>query len=151
MPDTDSRFFELADQHGRDYDDNPEPIQEIGLSIAVPTMTKSGELTEISQRLTIGQAPRVTDQLFARVIPNTRIVETTSNQVASALLACGQYTEIEPPTKKLIADQEKATRAHIDAMAKRDEQVDAGNEPAPDATDIPAVIADSTLTTEEPS
>jgi hypothetical protein len=152
MPDnTESRFFELAADHGRDHADNPEPIQEVGVSIAVPTMTKGGELTEVSHGLIIGRADKLSKQLFARVIPDTRIVETSSHEVAAALLSCGQYVEIDPPTKAVIADHEKATRAHVDAMAKRDKQVEAGNEPAPDATDLPAVIADSNLTSEEQS
>ena len=150
MPDnTESRFFELADHHGRDYAGNPEPIQEVGVSIATPTMTKSGTLTEVSHALVIVQAAALTEKLVARVIPNTRIIETSSHQVASALLSCGQYQEIDPPTKAHIAKHEKATAAHIDAMTKRDEQIDAGDQPAPDATDMPAATADSTSSEEQ--
>jgi hypothetical protein len=137
MPETESRFFELADHHGRDHDNNPEPLAQVGVAIAVPTMTKAGIITDRSHGLRIEPAAALTKTTFARIIPDTRIVETTSHQVASALLACGQYAEIDPPTKADIAAHEKRTAAHKDALAKRDAQVAAGNEPAPDATDNP--------------
>jgi hypothetical protein len=154
MPDTESRFFELADHHGRDYADNLEPLVEIGTSIALPVMkshpvTGSPVITSESQRVVICPAEQLTDSDPGRIIPNTRIVETANPLVAGALLGCGQYVEIDAPTKARIAQHEKETRAHVAALEARDKQVQAGNEPEPDAGDTPPTIDEQPVMGEE--
>lgn len=137
MPETETRFFEklmLPDDH--DEVGNPMPISSVGLAVALPTMTPGGNLTEVSHAVAIGPADDLAD-LPARVLPGTRIVETCSHQIASSLVASGQYVEIDPPSKAVIAKHTRDTAAHIDARAKRDKQIEAGHEPAPDAADQP--------------
>lgn len=135
--------FALLADHGIDYADNLEPLTEIGVSVPVPALNvDSGELEVRSQGMTIRPEKALSDEVVARIIPDTRFVETTSAVIASALLACGQYEQIDPPTKKDIGDAEKETRAHVEAMELRDKQVDAGDIPAPDATDVQPTDAD---------
>ena len=92
----------------------------------------------VSHSLSIKAADRLGD-LPARILPDTRIIETASSQVASALLSCGQYQEIDQPTKKQLATAEKETKAHVAAMTRRDEAVAAGELPAPDSDDAGAI------------
>lgn len=147
-----SRFLELRDEHGRDHQGNLEPLAEIGLSIPRPS-TVNGDVTIIGDagatRVAIAPAPsldKVKDddhgKLPARVIPDTRIVETTNDLIADTLLAGGLFVEIDEPKKAKIDKAVSETKAHIAAMADRDKQVQSGNEPAPDATDQPAVVGE---------
>lgn len=134
MPDT--RFFELATEHGVDPEANLQPIAEIGLSVPVPLRLKDGSTVVDSQRIVIRPADAIKDN-FARIIPNTRIVETTSHIVMSALIGHKLGDEVESPTKTTIAKAVKETEAHRSAGAEAARQVALGNEPPPDATDKP--------------
>lgn len=148
MPETPSRFFELAAEHGRDHADNLQPLTQVGVSMPVVRMihTAKGERipSVVSHSLAIDPADRLEDAL-ARIIPDTRIIETASPQVASALLACGQYQEIDQPSKKQLAAAEKETKAHKAALQERDKAVAAGELPAPDSDD-PGAISQTTPT-----
>ncbi|HET6502104.1 MAG TPA: hypothetical protein VFG87_15215 [Amycolatopsis sp.] len=139
MPDDEFiAYFELRSEHGVDHANNLQPIVDFGLSMPAARQTSDGLiLPTATERVSIQPAPNLTDELVARVIPNTRIVETIDPRVADAIRAVGLFDEIDKPSKTAIAAAEKETRAHVDAMAARDRQVDAGGEPPPDATDAP--------------
>jgi hypothetical protein len=131
---SDSRFFVLRDEHGIDHEANLEPIQEIGLSIPNPLALSLG--MEMTAKHVISQHAELTDDLAARVIPGTRIVETNDFIVAEALLACQQYDEFDgEPTKAAIDKARKEINAHVEAMARRDDQVAKGELEPPDAAD----------------
>ena len=133
---SDSRYFALRDEHGTDHEDNLQPIQEIGLSIPNPTARALG--LPLVDKVVISQLDddEFGDEHPARVIPGTRLVETRDFIVAEALLACGQYDELDgPPSKSVVDKHRKETRAHEDALKTRDQLVDKGELPAPDAAD----------------
>ena len=135
MPETQSRFFELADHHGRDHTDSPAPIAEIGLSIPIPVMSPAGVQFSGSGTVVIKPADKLTDTILARIVPDTRLVETNSNLVMAALIGHGYGHEVGSPSKAHIAKHHAMTKAHHEALKARDSQVEAGNEPAPDAAD----------------
>lgn len=110
---TTSRYFELLDEHGRapaytrqpdgtevenPNFNEPEPINEVGVTVAIPTIV-AGELVPLAQTLVIRQSPQLSDDLHARVVPGTRVIEVgpTGIIAADALVASGQYREVDPP------------------------------------------------------
>lgn len=132
-----SRFFELAEHHGLDHTDNPAPLAEIGLSVPIPVMTPEGPMLSGSGTVVIQPGPALSTTCMARIVPDTRIVETNSDLVMAALIGHGYGHEIGSPTKAHLAKHHGWTRAHQEALKARDAQVVAGNEPAPDAADHP--------------
>lgn len=95
MPNT--RYFELNDDVGRDPEGNPEPLKEIGVAIAVPTV-KDGEIVDVPQRIAL------------QPIAGTRIVKIDDPLAAGALVASGLVHEIDPPDQKDLKKQRAATQ-----------------------------------------
>ena len=81
-------------------------------------------------------ADSLSDAIHTRIVPHSRIIETSSHAVANALAAYPSLFEmIDPPTKgelKAAADETKDAR---EAQAIRDAAVKAGSIEAPDSTD----------------
>jgi hypothetical protein len=134
---SDSRYFARKDdlEGVQDHEGNPLPLSEIGLSIPNPIAQSLG--LPLVGKVVIGQLDdgEFNDEHPARIVPGTRIVESRDFIVSESLLACGQYDEIDQPSKKAIDDQVKDTKAHVAAMGRRDEQVAAGELEPPDAAD----------------
>lgn len=140
---SDSRYFVLKDdlEHTTDPEGNLKPINDFGLSVATPTVSSIG-LTETVHTLSIQPQPRLTDEVRARVIPNTRYVETDDVIIAIGILDTGLFIEVDEPKKADVDKARKETDAHIDALKKRDQAVAAGDIPAPDVNDAPNPAAD---------
>lgn len=153
MPDDtpDEKFiawFELKPEYGIDHEDNPEPIVESALSLAIPVMLPSGRIVTGSQVCKIAPADELTDTLLVRVIPGTRIVETSSMLAAQALYSLPTYQQlIDEPTREHIKSARDATAAHHDAMARRAAMVAKGEEHPADVNDpnpVPVPAAGNT-------
>lgn len=139
MPD-DEKFiawFELKPEYGIDHAGNPEPMVESALSLAISTMTSDG-LIEVgsSQVCVIKPAEALSDDLLVRVIPGTRIIETTSMLAAQALYSLPTYQQlVDEPTRAHIKSARDATAAHENAMAQRAAQVAKSEEHPADMND----------------
>lgn len=94
MPD---RYFQLLDTIGLNAEQNPEPIHEIGIALAVPTV-QGGDIVDVPQRVTL------------KPIPGTRTVKVDDPLVAAALATCGQYEEVDAPRRTDIASERKVTQ-----------------------------------------
>jgi hypothetical protein len=141
---SDSRYFALRGEHGVDHAGNPEPLAHVGLSVVAPTAIPAPagmEIADVPHVVSIEQADKLGDAR-ARIVPGTRFIETADALLAGALLACGQYEEVDKPGKPELDRARKDTQAHVDAMNARDQQVAAGDLPAPDATDQPPVTGE---------
>ena len=101
-------FLELNDDVGVTADGNLEPLHEIGLAIAVPTVL-DGEVVEVPQRITITAADQLSDGDAARFIAGTRIVEVADLRVRDALLQSGLCHETDAPSKRQVAKQKDTT------------------------------------------
>lgn len=88
MPDT--AYFTLADDVGLDPDGNPEPLVEIGVTIAVPNMV-AGEIVDRAERVTL------------KPIAGTRIVKIDDQLIASALRNVPSLVETDPPKQRDLA------------------------------------------------
>jgi hypothetical protein len=130
---SDTRYFALRDEHGTDHEENLQPIVEVGLSIPNPLAAALGH--DVKDKVVIVQHDELTDELPARVIPGTRLIETNDFIVAESLLACGQYEEVGAPTKATIEKAHKETKAHVEALKTRDALVAKGELEPPDAAD----------------
>lgn len=97
------RYFKLNDDVGVEPGTGElQPMVEVGLPIAVPTIDEaSGELVEVAHKVTL------------KPIPGTRVVKVDQPAIANGLLASGQYTEIDPPNEAAL----KALRGEV---GKRD-------------------------------
>lgn len=135
MPDADLIYYQLRPEYGIDHAGNLEPIVDFGLSIPAPQFAAGEVLPTAASRVRIQEADELTDDVHARVIPRTRIIETRDLRIATAVHALGLFERIEPPTKKAISEAQAETRAHDQAMKAAAKQVELGNDPAPDATD----------------
>jgi hypothetical protein len=135
MPADPVAWFALKADHGIDYAGNLEPIQEVGVSVAVPQIVAGSVIDSGSERLIIRAHPELTDNMPIRVIPGTRIVETSNEALASVILAAGTFDQIEKPTQKAISEAKSETAAHVDAMDKRAEAVRLGSEHPADVND----------------
>jgi hypothetical protein len=134
--DTFIAWFELRPEHGVDHAGNLEPIGELALTLALPRMTPEGILATGQQVCVIRPADRLTDELLVRVIPGTRIVETSSMLAAQSLYALALFEQlVDEPTVKQIKAARDETAAHGDAMDKRAEAVRIGEEHPPDVND----------------
>lgn len=134
-------WFELRSDHGRDYADNLEPIAELAITLNLPRRVGGDILPTGTQVCTIKPAEQLDDELLVRVIPGTRIVETSSMLAAQSLAALAIFEQIEKPTTKVIAAARSETAAHHDAIAKYEDLVSAGDVPAPDASDPTPPVA----------
>lgn len=91
------RHFRLLDHLGLDSEGNPEPIHEVGLAVAIPTI-RGGEIVDIEERVTVKAAP------------GTRVIKTDDPLVAGALLGSGQFEEIDPPSSAQLKKERKQTQ-----------------------------------------
>lgn len=106
-----SRFFELHDTAGlapafvrndqglevpNERVGEPDPLTEIGVNIPMPTMV-GDQVATTTAHVAIRPADVLDEQLQSRILPGTRIVETTHPAVGSLLLETGLYHEIDPP------------------------------------------------------
>lgn len=132
MPD-DLIHYQLRPAHGVDYADNLEPIRDIGLSIPSPVVATQ------ASRVSIQPGARLTSEIRARVIPDTRIIETDDVRIATALHATGLFERIDTPSKTAIGKAEGETKAHVAATEKFHAEIAAGDQPRPDATDPPPI------------
>lgn len=84
---SDDRYLKLKDHIGLHHETGElDPIREVGVAVAVPTI-EGDEIVEVSHRVTL------------HPIPGTRVLKVENPQVANALLASGQYDEIDPPNE----------------------------------------------------
>ncbi len=138
-------WFELRPVHGVDYADNLEPIGEVALTLNMPQMVAGGVLPTATQVCTIRPAEALSDDVLVRIIPGTRIIETSSMLCAQALYSRAEYQQLDDePTQKQIAAAKDETAAHIDATEKRAEAVRLGIEHPADVNDpnpAPPVLA----------
>jgi Iap family predicted aminopeptidase len=130
---SDSRYFVLRDEHGVDHADNLQPIVDFGLSLGVPSLGAQG-FTESVSVVQIQPADELGD-LRARVIPNTRYVETNDLVIAAAISDMGLFDEVDEPSKAAVDKAHKETKAHVEAMKERDRLVAAGEQEPPDVND----------------
>lgn len=129
-------WFELRSDHGRDYAENLEPIREVALTLNLPRMTAGGVMPTGTQVCTIKPADALTDELLVRIIPGTRIIETSSMLTAQALYSRSEYVQlVDEPTQAYVKAANDETRAHMDAVAKRAAAVATGGEHPADIND----------------
>lgn len=101
----------------------PDPLVRFGVTVAVPTLV-DGELVAVATAIDIERAPALSDTVRSRVIPDTRIVETSDALVANVIAQHPAFHEIESPTKKVEAAAAKATEdARAAAAAVPTEEV----------------------------
>lgn len=94
MPDW---YLQLNDDIGLNAEGNPEPIHEVGVALAVPTMVE-GDIVDVPQRVTV------------HPIPGTRTIKTDDPLIAAGLLSSGQYHEVDPPTQKDLKKERAAVQ-----------------------------------------
>jgi hypothetical protein len=123
MPESKSKYFELEDHVGVTADGNLEPLVEIGLVVTVPTMVE-GEVVDAPHTVKVEHAAKL-GELAARIVPGTRIVESSDYRVNVALLGSG-FVAIDPPTKAAVA---KAAKALTDAASEAGTHDDANPTP----------------------
>jgi hypothetical protein len=134
--DTFIAWFELRSAYGVDHADNREPICEVALTLNLPVQTPDGIVLTGSQVCTIRPADKLTDDMPVRIIPGTRIVETSSMLAAQALYSRAEYRQlVDEPTAAAIKEAKSETAAHVDAMRKRAEAVARGSEHPADLND----------------
>lgn len=118
MPENKPRYFELHEHVGIESShlvakkdpegnvleekENPKadelaPLMAESMLVAFPKKIEGGEVVSDVVSIRIKQEPELTDERPARIIPGTRIIETTDHRVADALLANGKYQEVDPP------------------------------------------------------
>ncbi len=89
----------------------PGPLVEIGVQIPVPVMVGSDVGTEtrtapIQQHESLAEA----GEIKARIIPGTRIVETTAPAVVNVLISTGHYQQCDPPPSTTEPTKHKPKR-----------------------------------------
>lgn len=126
--DADTTWLKLVDHVGISANGAQEPLVDIGVTVAVPTMVKDpetgkDEIGETVQTLSIRDAETLDILRPARFIKGGRIVETRDQRIVSALLQTGNFEQIDRPTKKDIAAHVKAlTDATQEAANRSDEE-----------------------------
>lgn len=139
MPD-ETYWLELSTAHGIDHEGNLEPLADIGVSMIAPELNVGGVVLPGGTRaVKVTHAERIGKGGHSRLVPDTRIVETRDHRVRDSLLSTGLFNLIDPPDAKRLKSAASETQGHRDMLRKRDARVDAGNEPAPDASDKPIV------------
>lgn len=137
MPD-ETYWLELSTAHGIDHDGNLEPLADIGVSMIAPELNVGGVVLPGGTRaVKVTHAERIAKDGHSRLVPDARIVETRDHRVRDSLLSTGLFNLIDPPDEKRLRSAAGETKAHRETMRRRDEQVAAGNIPAPDASDRP--------------
>jgi hypothetical protein len=128
MPDT--MYLQLVDgvgaesdfRHEQDKDGlylpnpkagDPAPLTSVGIQVPVPTKIEGGDIIETTRSVTIAPSDQrvstdwrenpVGDDgaiTVARIIPGTRVIETTAPPIANVLTATGHYQPCEPPASE---------------------------------------------------
>lgn len=93
---SETRYFAVRDQHGLNANGNPEPLVEIGVTIAVPVM-KGGEIIEVAERLVL------------KPLKGSRTVSTDDPRVAAALDAHPALEAVDKPSGKKLQAEVSAT------------------------------------------
>jgi hypothetical protein len=78
------------------------PFLQMGIQIPVPTMV-NGEVVDQPKSVAIVPGEKLDKTLRARIVPNTRCIETDHPAVVELLLNTGKFHEV---------DQPKADRPH---------------------------------------
>lgn len=129
-------WFELASTYGIDHAGNLEPLCPFVLNIAVPQMGPGGMvLPSAADKTPVALAAKLDDSTPIRVIPDTRIIETSDLRLAAAVLALGVFDQIDKPSKAHIDKARKETAAHHDAMSNRGKQIAAADIEPPGIND----------------
>lgn len=76
----------------------PEPITSIGVPIQIPVMA-DGEVIDSAQTYQITVAEKLADGEWARIIPDSRIVEVNHEGLANVLRTVAGYIDCDPPKK----------------------------------------------------
>lgn len=74
----------------------PEPLNNIGVPIQIPVMA-GGEVIDSTQTYRIKPAPKLGDGEWARIVPDTRIVEVNHEGLANVLRSLAGYVDCDPP------------------------------------------------------
>jgi hypothetical protein len=82
--------------HGRPAAGEPEPLASIRVNIPVPVEV-AGEVIADIRSIELKPSETFDDRLFARILPNSRIVECRHPALVDALLGTGHYREVDPP------------------------------------------------------
>ncbi len=126
-------YLELLDEHGRAPSHkrtdsgleipnpragDPDTLNNIGIQVQVPVLV-DGEIAMTTSRIPIVCANELDEQLAARIIPGTRIVETTNPAVVNVLMQTGHYRQVAPPERKSLSNAEKALARQMLAEGNR--------------------------------
>jgi hypothetical protein len=76
----------------------PEPLNSIGVPIQIPVMA-DGEVIDSTQTYRIEPAQKLGDGDWARIVPDTRIVEVNHEGLANVLRTLAGYVDCDPPKK----------------------------------------------------
>lgn len=112
-----SDFHHEQDKHGLHLPNpkagDPAPLTSVGIQVPVPTKVDGGDIIETSRSVAISPRPdRVSSDwrenpvdedgsiVVARIIPGTRVIETTAPPVANVLLGTGHYQPCDPPASE---------------------------------------------------
>lgn len=82
--------------HGRPAAGEPEPLASIRVNIPVPVQVEGDVITDI-RSIELKPSETFDERLFARILPNSRIVECRHPALVDALLGTGHYREVDPP------------------------------------------------------
>lgn len=104
------QYFQLRDDVGITGDGNLEPLDNIGIVVAVPIM-RGGEVVEDPHRYHVVQAESLSKDVLARVIPGSRTIHVNDPTVAEGIWQTGLFVQIDKPTKKQLADQVREAKA----------------------------------------
>lgn len=86
-----ARYFELKPHVGCNrLTGEPEPLQEVGIKVGVPTMVKDGKGNP--HPIIVPKTIRVKP-----TEPDGRTIKTDDVSIASALLECGSFIEVDAP------------------------------------------------------
>lgn len=128
--------LELHDGHQSvDNGGNLEPLNNIGLTVPMPTETALGTMME-QVTVRISPADTLTDELHVRIIPRTRMVETRLPLLAEILESAG-FVRIDEPDSTKIKSAEDETTKHEQYIEEFAAEVAKGEAPAPDVDDNP--------------
>jgi hypothetical protein len=106
MPET--QYFELNDDIGLNAEGNPEPLHEIGVTVAIPTMN-GDDVVSVPQRTTV------------KPIPGTRIFKTDDQVIAAAIFDSGLVHETNAPSQSQLKQERDVTKDARDQSGKLDD------------------------------
>src|SRR4051812_22211226 len=77
--------------------DELAPLASESMLVAFPRKVEGGDVISDVAAITILPENELTAERPARIVPGTRVIETTDRRVSDALLANGKYQEIDQP------------------------------------------------------